>query len=309
MNKFSNYFLMMFAVLALGFMTSCGDDDEVGTPGAPVISLSTDDGEHEEQFTGFVGDSVVLNIDVSAPAGFNTLRVYRQVDGVKGSAIATYSKVSGTSPTSFDTTFVYHIQESDVDDVVFLVFEAVDEVTSTSLEYEIIAEDKPTVKYEMKLLYAPNSNLASKTFFSTNDGMTYSVNDVLGTDESISPKIDFGYFYGPDFKATLASPAAYPIDYGANGWDARNDTKIKRTSLSAAAFIELENDPEGIDNAFDQATYGENQGQVRNLLEGEVLAFELVTSKGNKRGLIQVKDISGTMGTNDYIEVDVVVVD
>ena len=47
MNKFSNYFLMMFAVLALGFMTSCGDDDEVGTPGAPVISLSTDDGEHE----------------------------------------------------------------------------------------------------------------------------------------------------------------------------------------------------------------------------------------------------------------------
>lgn len=312
MNKFANYFLMLIAMVGLGFLTSCGDDDGTVTPGAPSIVITTDDGENEDEFNGYVGDSVVLNISIDAPSGFNTLRIYRQVDGVKGSAIATYSKVSGTTVNSFDTTYTYTIREDDVDDAVFLIFEAVDDSEGgipSTLEYEVIAEDRPTIRYEMKLLYAPNSNLASKTFFSTNDGMTYSVNDVLGTDESVSPKIDFGYFYGSDFKATLASPAAYPIDYTSNGWEARNETKIKRTDLSAAAFIELENDREGINNAFEQASYGANEGQVRNLLEGEILAFELVTSKGNNRGLIQIKDIVGTMGTNDYIEIDVIVVD
>lgn len=312
MKKFSNYFLMVFAMLAVGFMTSCSDDDEVGAPGAPVISLSTDDGENEDRFSGYVGDSIALNISVSAPGGFNTLRVYRQVDGVRGNAIATYSKVSGTSPTSFDTTYVYHIQEGDVDDVVFLVFEAVDETGSSTLEYEINAEDRPTVKYEMKLLYAPNSNLASKTFFSTNDGMTYSVNDVLGTDESVSPKIDFGYFYGTqtgDFQATLASPAAYPIDYGTDGWLERNQTKIKKTDLAASAFLELENDEAGIDKAFDDASYGTNEGQARQLVVGDILAFELGAAKGNKRGLIKVNGITPGTGTDSNITIDVVVVD
>ena len=311
MNKFSNYFLALFAVVALGFLTSCGDDEEeIFTPGAPTISLSTDDGENEEDFSGYVGDSVVLDVDVNAPAGFNTLRIFRQVEGVKGTAIQTYSKVSGTTPTSFDTTFVYHIQEDDVDNVVFLVFDVVDEAgVSSSFEYEILGEEKPTIKYAMELLYAPNSNLESKTFFSTNDGMTYSVSDVLGTDESVSPKIDFGYFYGDNFKATLASPFAYPIDYGQEGWDERNETKIKRTDLSASAFIELENDVEGINTAFETADYGPSEGQVRNLLVGDVLAFELVSAKGNKRGLIKVNAITPGTGSDGSITVDVVVED
>lgn len=312
MNKFSNYFLMFFAVLAFGFLSSCGDDEEVPTPGDPTISLSTDDGENEEKFSGYVGDSVSLNIEITAPAGFNTLRIFRQEDGIKGSAIQTYSKVSGTSPTSFDTTFVYKIRSEDVGNAVFLVFEAVDEVGSSSLEYEIDATEKPTVKYEMKLLYAPNSNLDSKTFFSTNDGNTYSVNDVLGTDESVSPKIDFGYFYGTetgDLQATLASPAAYPIDYGQDGWEERNQTKIKKTTLQASAFLELENDVEGINNAFNQASFGVNEGQVRKLVIGDILAFELVTAKGNKKGLIKVNGIVPGTGTDSNITIDVVVVD
>jgi hypothetical protein len=135
---------------------------------------------------------------------------------------------------------------------------------------------------------------------------------VLGTDESVSPKIDFGYFYGTvngDLEATLASPSAYPIDYGQEGWDERNNTKIKKTGLTADAFLELENDEDGINNAFVQASYGASEGQARKLLVGNILAFELVTAKGNKRGLIYVKGIAPGTGTDSSITIDVVVVD
>lgn len=309
MNKFLNYFLMLTAIVAVSFLSSCSDDDET-TPDGPSIHLSTSDGEHEEDLSGFVGDTVALEISVNAPSGFNVLRIYKQIDGVKGSPIEEFARVSGVTQTEFDTTYTYEIVEEDVDNAVFLIFEAVDdEATSSTLEYEVTAEEKPTIKYEMKLLYAPNSNLESKTFFSTNDGMTYSVSEVLGTDESVSPKIDFGYFYGETFKATLASPVDYPIDYSLDGWEEMNATKIRRTDLSASAFMELENDVEAINNAFDEAEEGDAPGLVKGLVVGEVLAFELVADKGNKRGLIKINDIEGTTGTDAHITIDVVVVD
>lgn len=311
MNKFFNYIFALTAIAALGFMSSCSDDDETPGLNGPSISLSTVDGEHESDFTGYVGDSVGWTITVNAPAGFNTLNIYRQEDGVKGSPIKTFSKVSGTTPTSFEEDYGYTIGSDDIGNTVYIVFEAVDEEGRiATLDYQVKAEEKPTIKYEMTLLYAPNDNKASKTFFSTNDGQTYSMNDVLGTEEAVSAKIDFGYFYGTTFKATLASPDQYPLDdYGQAGWNVRNATKIKKTDLSAAAFIEIENDVEAINQAFDDAEFGTNEGQARDLTVGEVLAFELVSAKGNKRGLIKVNGIEGTTGTDAHIKLDVVVVD
>lgn len=309
MKKVSNYFLSLLALAGVLFVTGCGED-ETPAPAIPVIDLSTDDVDNQDGFTGFVGDEVSIDVSVDAPQGFNTLRVFKQVDGVKGNPIKEFSRTAGVTQTSFDTTFTYTIQEEDVDNTIYLVFQAVDDTEGQSeAEYQIIAETRPTVKYEMKLLYAPNADMGSETFFSTNDGETYSVSEVLGTDESVSPKIDFGYFYGQDFEATIASPAAYPIDYSQDGWNERNETKIKRTEISASQYLEIQTDVTLINNAFDEASYGESEGQVRNLTIGEVLAFELVTAKGNKRGLIKVNDIEGTTGTNDYIEIEVIVVE
>ena len=312
MNKFFNYIFALTAIAALGFLSSCSDDDETPSPSAPSISLSTVDGEYESDFTGFVGDSIGWTITVNASAGFNTLRIYRQEDGVKGSSpIKTFSKVSGTSPTSFEEDFGYTIGSDDLGNTIYLIFEAVDEDGRiATLEYQVKAEEKPTIKYEMTLLYAPSDTKGSKTFFSTNDGQAYSMNDVLGTAEAVSAKIDFGYFYGSTFKATLASPDQYPLDeYGQDGWNVRNATKIKKTNLSAAAFMEIENDVEAINQAFDDADFGTNQGQARDLTIGQVLAFELVSAKGNKRGLIKVNGIEGTDGSNAHIKIDVVVED
>lgn len=310
MNKFFNYIFALTAIAALGFMSSCSDDDETPGLNGPSISLSTVDGEHESDFTGYVGDSVGWTITVNAPAGFKTLNIYRQEDGVKGSPIKTFSKVSGTTPTSFEEDYGYTIGSDDIGNTVYIVFEAVDEEGRiATLDYQVKAEEKPTIKYEMTLLYAPADTKGSKTFFSTNDGETYSMNDINGTAEAISAKIDFGYFYGETFKATLASPNEYPYDYGQAAWSVKNATKIKKTDLSAAAFIEIENDVDAIRKAFEDADYGENEEQARDLTIGQVLAFELVSAKGNKRGLIKVNGIEGTDGTNAHIKIDVVVED
>lgn len=302
-------------MLALGFMTSCGDDDGPVTPGAPTIEISTDDGENEEEFSGYVGDSVVLNINVDAAGGFNTLRIYRQEDGVKGTAIQTYSKVSGTTVTSFDTTFTYKIQEEDVDNAIFLVFEAVDDTEDgvpSTLEYEIIAQEDPTINYTAKLLYAPTGDLNSETFFSTNNGETYTMNEVLGTSEAVSAQIDFGYYYRNNDKHSISSPAAYPTDivgYNLEQWDVKNATLIRRTDVTATQFLERGNDVDFINEAYENGTSGENEGRATALVEGEILAFELVSSKANKKGLIKVVDIVGTTGSTDHVEIDVIVVD
>src|SRR5690606_16364479 len=165
MNKFFNYIFALTAIAALGFMSSCSDDDETPGLNGPSISLSTVDGEHESDFTGYVGDSVGWTITVNAPAGFNTLNIYRQEDGVKGSPIKTFSRSSGTTLTEYKTDFGYRLSEDDLDKTVYIIFEAIDDredSNSATLRYEIKAEIEPTKKFTTKLLYAPNSNLMSK---------------------------------------------------------------------------------------------------------------------------------------------------
>lgn len=308
MKTISNFYFSLLALAGLIFVTACGDDDEeTPTPG-PSIVLTPGDSEDQESFTGFVGDEITIDVTVDAAEGFNVLRVYRQVDGVNGDPLEQFSRSSGTTQAEFATDFTYAIQQEDINKSVYLVFEAVDDAGNTStVDYEIIAEKRPTKKYETTLLYAPDADKTSKTFFSADDGKTYSSNDILGTEASVSPRIDFGYFYGKTFKATLASPDQYPYDYALDEWEERNATKIKRTTLTEQEYIEYETSAEMISKAFDEAEYGENEGQVRELTVGDILAFELADSKENKRGLIKVNAIDGTDGQNDHITIEVVV--
>src|SRR5690606_27437516 len=127
-----------------------------------------------------------------------------------------------------------------------------------------------------------------------NNGETYSVNEITGTSDAVSPLIDFGYYYGgTNDLASIASPAAYlSTVYDLSGWNVRNDTKIRRAgNVSATQFLEGKNNVDFIRQAFDDATVGSNPGIVTKIGSGEFLAFELSTSKGLKRGLIQVIEV------------------
>ncbi len=102
--------------------------------------------------------------------------------------------------------------------------------------------------YEVVLLAAPLKDpdnvvgtRTSQTFFSADNGLTYSVEDVVSGASVTSAEIDFGYYYGTTNRASLASPAEYPREIydltstGAN-WNDVNATAFRPISLTVEGF-------------------------------------------------------------------------
>lgn len=317
MKKFSTYLLSLLALAAPMLLTSCGDDDEDPTPARPSISLRGDNITGQASYDGFPGERLSFDVNVTAPGGFNTLRVEKLVNGVSDTTFS-FSRTPGATVTSFDTTVVYEIPTADQGNTVIYRFTATDDLNQSSEnDFTINVRQSLTTRYSTVLLSVPiGTGVAStsETFFSTNNGETYSMNDVLATQQQVSPLIDFGYFFGPAFQATLASPADYPFEFGQAGWSVRNETLLRRTNLTAAQFdLEAENNVDLINNAFTNGTVttgtsGPVPGQVRSLGVGQVVAFELVQTKGRRRGLAKVEALTTGTGTNGSITLEIIVV-
>ncbi len=301
MKRMTQLTCVSLAILGTLWMAGCTDDDDPLLSG-PSISITSDDDISGGTFTGYEGDTLEVDVNVNAPAGFNNLEVL--ANGVRDTLI---SRAAGTTQTSFSTTYEYVLNT--VGDVT-LTFKAVDDDNNTTSEViTVTGEQKPTRHYTAKLLYAPAGDNSSETFFSTNDGMIYSKADVEGTAAAISPKIDFGYYYGDTDMASLAAPSAYPTAvYDLSAWAERNETKLRKTDLSVSEFMDNVNNINFIESAYDNATSEGDDEIVTQLSSGFILAFELDDVKGSKHGLIRVLDIEPGTATDDYIEIEVVVV-
>src|SRR5690606_17974489 len=78
MNRFSNYFFMLLAFVAVGFLASCGEDD--GAPiieGAPTVSIARDP---DPSFQEEAGEPASFTVEAEAPLHFNVFRVRKTVD-------------------------------------------------------------------------------------------------------------------------------------------------------------------------------------------------------------------------------------
>lgn len=299
MKKLSNYFLLLFLAAPLVF-TSCSEDEEPGASG-PSINITSDQDISNDEFTGYVGDTLFLDIEVNAQAGFNNLTVL-----INGSSDTTFSRQEGQTVNTFETTYAYPLTD---DGDFTLTFRAVDDDNNQSTQIiSVTAEDRPVNVFTERLLYAPDAEENNKNFFSTNNGETYSINDVEKT-ANLSSEIDFGYYYGATNKASLASPASYPaVVKDISDWNFHNETLLRKTELSVSEFLENQNDIEFIETAFDEGTSGTDTGIVTGLNVGDILAFELDDTKGNRRGLIRILDIEPGSDSNDFIEIEVIVI-
>ena len=154
------------------------------------------------------------------------------------------------------------------------------------------------------------------TFFSTNLGTRISAAQVVASEAS-SADVDFGFYYLQSTGLSLAAPASYPsaiYDLSSAGqqWGTLNATKLRSTTLDAAAFAEITTFA-AIDEAFNNGT-GE-AGMKGSLDVGMVLAFETDSDKtgGSKRGLILVTGKTDANSNGDYwdqgdgIEIEVLV--
>ena len=296
MRKFIKNLSLLAVVASLGFMMSCNEDEE--TPDVPIVSVTPNDlldGTNEVE----AGGTISFVIDVDAPGGFNTLNGDFFADGTlaKDTVIG---KTPGTSPLSYTSgQFRFEYDNEDVGVLFTYVFQAVDETGQVSNEITISVEvTSPEARsYSTVLLAAPLGNKAAQSFFSVATGTKYSPSEVTGTQAAISPTIDFGYYYGTNNKASIASPAGFVNTAFAGqveGWNTKNETVIKATTLGSTEFNEVSTWAD-IDAEFEAGT--DEEGIITQLVAGDVVAFETV---GGVKGLILVNSIVDGNGDGQY---------
>lgn len=161
--------------------------------------------------------------------------------------------------------------------------------------------------YEAFLLAAPDGDANNEAFFSTETGELYSFNDVVGTSDPVSETIDFGYFYGGSFMASLLSPDngnwTSSVGYGMDQWGTRNTTVFRTTNLSAEGFDAIASSQgDAIEAEFEAGSAVANPGRVSGLVAGDVVAFQ---TEDNRYGLVKVMEVVGTTGVDDGIRIAV----
>ena len=298
MRKFTQNLLLLSA--ASLFLFSCGEDEEP-TASAPSVTVtasvdgtSISSGDNVE-----VGSVVDFSVAINAPGGVNGLTINgtsvsrTQLGAEAGDVSATYTFSSNA------------IAASDLGLVLTTTIVAVDDLGQESAEvvFEINPSSPTARSYSTVLLAAPTGDLMNKNFFSVSAGATYSSDDVTSTAEAVSPTIDFGYYYGANDEASIASPEGFKstvFSGQVTGWTTTNQTSLRTTTLTSSDVTEITTYAD-IDAAFDAGTADDN-GVVSGLVEGQVLAFETV---GGVRGIILVTAIDPGFESNDSITIDV----
>lgn len=161
--------------------------------------------------------------------------------------------------------------------------------------------------YSAVLLYAPTEDNTSETFFSAATGETYTVGEVISTDDPLSASIDFGYYYGQTDEASLAAPANYPAniyDLQDLGWGTLNETAFRSTSLEEADFDNLQphEDFRIVPEFTEFGTETPEAGRITGLQPGDVISFRTFDER---YGLIKVTAIETGIESDAYIEIEV----
>jgi hypothetical protein len=285
--------------------TACNDEEE--TPVQPATILFNPD---LTTFEGEPGAMAVTKVSVSAPSGLIALEVYKTIGTGTPQEYEVVNPNAGENQLFYD--FSYELVVAEVGETVVFEFIVKEEGTTPDLSKTItITTTSPTARsYTATLLYAPLGDKSAASFFSTNTGATYSPDSINATVNPLSADVDFGYYFGVNDMASLASPFGYSLLPGlgsqVSGWGTLNKINFKSTTISAEGFIGITTYAE-IDEAY---AGGTDEGDViTGLTVDKVFAFETDVDKsgGSKKGVLIVKSISGTDGQGDYIELDIVV--
>ncbi|WKK79008.2 hypothetical protein [Marivirga arenosa] len=325
---------LLLAITGLFIFTACDETgDELPTGTAPNVTVSVADPQDEY----FPGDevNVLIEFTADAPIVLGTISAESENFSLDLSAIDGISAAGENEPYTIDlNAFGVANQTSGTIDLGLLVIneglvnetitftaaigDEEDRIGEGDLDVAVSAlpEPDPLTSFSAILLAAPlqdadgtTASKTSKTFFSTNTGETYSMNDINSTSDPLSANIDFGYFYGSgsaNTEATIASPANYPFDYGQDAWGTLNNTLIRATDVTESQFNEA--NLTFINDAFENGTPGSTDGRITNLSVGDVLAFETDSDKdgGAKRGLLLVEAITAGDGEDGQIEFSII---
>lgn len=304
MNKLLYSFLSFLLITSMVVTTSCGTDDDPVAPAAPTFVVSGTAAGEEEATTVEPNQPVSFTLTINAPGGFNTL----YIDKTGGTPMDRTVISRGTAiEETFVHQFTYTPTMEEAGETITFDFQAVDEGGLDNVfTYTITVIEPELLVWEQELLFAPLADNTSETWFSTSTGETYTSNEVNAAQATISNTIDFGYFYGATNEATLASVADYPIAAGQGTWTVKHATMLRKTTMTASAFMETTS-AAAVQQAFTDATAGTNEGQATNLQEGDVVAFMTDPDGpgGSRYGLAHVSTITTGTGSTGSILINV----
>jgi len=284
-------------------------------PGLPAVKLTTDNPDIiNDTIVAFVNQEYEVNYRYTFSAGFLKFRRLFTADGnTTEVVITTLPPTQGTSVTDLLTN-VLGPEFLGLD--ISYEFEITDKFGNVaSLQVPLVLGQKLSEIITGVELDFPSEDKSSKTFFSSNTGLTYSVTEVNTNKETISKLIDFGYFYTAADAASLTGPANYltnPPTYnlGPNGenWTVLNVTNFKMATITEAAFDALNQDSQlEIDEAYETAP-GNSKLVITGLQVGNIISFKTSNQKdgGSKTGLIKVTSLTSGTGADGKLIFDVI---
>ncbi|MGM0580277.1 MAG: hypothetical protein ACQETL_06335 [Bacteroidota bacterium] len=311
MKKFLRNGLMLAAAGTLLF-TACDPENGDETPiNAPTISLTSElEAEYAE------GVDVDLSYDWEAPGKIGQVKYEVLIDGTAvfdttfTESELGFSVEDSVGTLDFTLTAPENSAGSIVDVEVTLTDRENQSTTNTEASFEVTEGSTPLISYTDVLVYAPAVDGSTNTWFSTNLGETVTEDEVNASSEPNSADVDFGYYYGNNDEASIASPNAYNLDgIDISDWTTRNATEFKLTTISDEEYLEISSseDLAAVWDKEDNINEGET---ITNLEVGAVVAFQLdPENKNGLYGVFRVLSIEPGFETNDYMEIEVLIQD
>lgn len=302
MKKGLNYLLATLLLGGLFTLHSCGGEDV--PPVLVVTSLSSGFDASTDTFTGTPGDELVLDISVDAEDVFKNLTITKS----DGSSLLSEEQAEDKQ-TAFSTSYTYALTEAEIGSDMGVTITATDDNDATvSQSIGIVTNSVPVAvnKYTATLLSAPTGDETSQTFYSTNgEGRTWSYKEVNGTTDPISETIDVCYRFGEQDGAVLSSPSVYFIYSELKGWGTKNETLFEKTSMETSHFGMIENNDDLLSH-WAMAEVNDADGDAVGLKVGDIVAVQLATSRGGKKGFILVTSLVEGDGSDGKIGIELI---
>ncbi len=296
MRKITQNLLLLTAVSLL-VLTSCGEDEET-LPNVPSVTLSASvdgtaisSGDEVE-----VGTVITFTADIIAAGGVNTLWI-----GNDPVSRAELNVTAGATTASYSFTSSVD-QEGNLSLEVYAVDDAAQESSRVTFSILGVITSPPAKVQTAIILAAPDADGNNTAFYSVDQNLLYSHNDVVGTAEAVSQNIDLAYYFGDTDEASLVSPSEYPAAvFDISAWTVRNETAmVQVVDFTNEEFMALTTvaDVEAVlESVSDEtAVLGFTGVEV-----GTVVAFE--TASGTA-GVLRVQDL--TTGFSGSIELEMI---
>jgi len=318
MKKLIYQFLLFSGIVGTLFMTSCNNDDSEEPVPGPTITVTLTSGQtiSDDTVRAQSGGNLSFDVDATAPAGFNTLRV---TDGVTGNILFETNRNelgidAGVSVVPTIPVDGITLPTTEVTVISSLQFSVVDENSNTADEtFTIEVQGEPSIEEYQAVLLGGQLNSTDGSFYNSLDNEVYFLSEA-GTNDD---KVDLLFYYvtSPGLNYMIASPDndeaqttfnTDPDDGGpltAPGWPLTTENATRFKPLDVTFDYSSATTSSDLANAYPEV--GAEQERMLDLQEGEVFAFQTSPERGDRYGIIEVVSIDGTSGSNRSITINV----